>query len=325
MSLDFTNKTVAVTGAGGLLGRAVCAALAAQPCRLLRLARQSLPALSGRATIEDITYDLNADGPWQQALAQADIVLHLAAQTSVYTARTDPAADLRTNVEGTVRVLEAARAGGKVPTVILASTVTIYGLQDKLPVSEDSPDQPISFYCLGKQCAEAYLKRYCAEGWIKGAALRLANLYGPGTVSANDRGVLVRIAQKALAGEDIPVFGSGEYWRDYIALTDAAAAFLRAALAPETVNGGHFILASGQGILLRDAFALVAERAALRTGRASRLVTVPPPDGLSPIEFRNFIGDVSRLRQACGWQPTIALADGIDTILDNLAKDTDRR
>jgi len=320
----FSGQTIAVTGAGGLLGQALCRALADVPCRLLRFARKPLSELpSGQASVEDIAFDLTEGGAWQAALGQADVIFHLAAQISAYAARTDPLNDFGINAGGTLRVLEAARCGGRKPTVVLASTATIFGLAQTMPVDESAPDQPQTFYCLSKQTAENYLKRYSAEGWIKGAALRLANLYGSGALSTGDRGVLVRIAQRAMSGLDVTVYGDGNFFRDYIYVDDAVDAFLRTAHHSDILNGQHLVLASGTGYLLRDVFMMVAQRVEERTGTHAEVVSVAPPGELLPIEFRNFVGGTMRLKETTGWAPSTSLPAGIDKIISEILKASD--
>ena len=120
-----------------------------------------------------------------------DVVFHRAAQTSTYAANRVPRADLDNNVLPMLMMLQAGCERELPPAVIYASTVTICGLPDRLPVDEQFPDVPVTVYDLHKQMAENYLKYHVRVGAAAGAALRLANVYGPGPRSSRaDRGIL---------------------------------------------------------------------------------------------------------------------------------------
>ena len=316
------GKTVLVTGAGGFVGSAVAARLARTRCRLLRVANRPLAPLAAAGAVVDIAGGLQNLADWQAALAGADVIVHLAAQTSVYAAIERPVEDLLTNAGGVAGLARAAASGGKRPHLVIAGTVTEAGLTPKTPVDESFPDQPITFYDLSKLTAERYLRLCIAEGWVTGAALRLANIFGLGSSTAGgDRGVLNKITRMAFDGKEITIFGHGRYLRDFVHVDDVAEAFAGAAAAPERVSGEAFIVASGKGVLLRDAFAIVIDEVAARTGRRVPLRQVEPPAGLSPIEFRDFIGDPAKLRRAIGWRATIDLRCGIRRMVEAYASE----
>lgn len=309
----YRGRCVLITGAGGLVGGAIAHILADVECRLVRLARRPLTPLTGAARVETAVGDITEPGTWQEAAEQADVVFHLAAQTSVYAARQDPAADLRVNAGGLLNVLEAVRRGGRRGHVVMAGTVTQAGLAPRLPVDETLPDQPITFYDHSKLTAEGYLKMYGREGWSSGASLRLSNVYGSGPdTSRADRGVLDKVLARAAAGEPVFVYGDGMWLRDYIHIDDVASAFLHAGAFPQAVDGRHFVIGSGVGLRLKDAFALAIDVAAARTGRRAVLEHQAPPENLSPIEFRNFVADPRAFIQATGWAPRITLRAGLE-------------
>ena len=267
--------------------------------------------------MEDVIGDVRDAGTWKKALDGVDVVFHFAAQTSIYAAAEDPVSDLRTNVEGTLGLLEGIRKAGIRPTVVFAGTVTQAGLTERLPVNESAPDRPITVYDLSKLTAENYLKLYAGQGWLRGASLRLANVYGPGPqASGRDRGVLNKVIRHALEGKEVFVFGDGDYTRDYLFIEDAVNAFLLAGVNPENVNGRHFVIGSGRGIALKDAFALAMKKVAVKTGRKVRVSHKEPPQAMSPIEFRSFVADSSAFTNATGWRPQVDLREGIARTID---------
>jgi nucleoside-diphosphate-sugar epimerase len=161
--------------------------------------------------------------------------------------------------------------------------------------------------------AENYLKYYVRQNIVKGAILRLANVYGPGPKSSrSDRGILNQMIRKALAGEPLTVYGTGDQIRDYVYVEDVALAFLKAACNIESVNGRHFVIGSGKGHTIAQAMSLVAERVALMTGISVPLKHVAPPPSLLPIESRNCVADTGLFSESTGWKANCMLTEGID-------------
>jgi nucleoside-diphosphate-sugar epimerase len=117
--------------------------------------------------------------------------------------------------------------------------------------------------------------------------------------------------RRALAGDVLKIYGRGEFVRDYVYVDDVAHAFVLAAENPEKLGGRHFILGSGEGRTLRAAIESVAEIVSLRTSRPVRIEEVEPPASLSPIETRNFVADITLVRESLGWAPSVSLDEGI--------------
>lgn len=315
----FTGKRILIPGGSGYIAHNLVARLARVECQIVRVRRPGSTAPADpaeQARIEHLEGDLGTREFWERALPGADVVFHLAAQTSVYAADQNPADDWQANVLPMLTMLETCRERGHRPMIVFAGTATQFGLPERTPVDESFPDRPVTIYDWHKLSAETYLEHYVRQGWAQGATLRLANIYGPGPASGKaDRGILNLMMRRALRGEALTLYGTGGLLRDYIYITDAVEAFIAVASHAETVNGRHFILASGEGHTLAQAFQLVAERAVLLTGEHAPVISVEPPAGLSRIEDRNFVGDIARLRVATGWEPRVSLQQGIDLTL----------
>ena len=319
----FTGKRILITGGAGFLASNLVARLSSVDCCVVRITRTDAPATAnvpGRVQCKHLAGDISAREFWEGALPATDFLFHFAAQTSVYTADEHPAADWQANVLPMLSLLEVCREKGHRPIILFSGTVTQFGLPEHLPVDESQPDRPVTIYDHHKIAAEAYLEHYVRQGWARGANLRLANIYGPGPASGKpDRGVLNLMMRRALKGEALPLYGVGHQMRDYLFVTDAVDAFLAAAAHADAVNGRHFVLASGEGHTLAQTFHLVAERAALLTGNQVAVTHVPPPAGLSRIEDRSFVGDISQLSAATGWEPSTKLVAGLDMSLKSFA------
>ncbi|MSQ73427.1 MAG: NAD-dependent epimerase/dehydratase family protein [Betaproteobacteria bacterium] len=316
---SYEGKTVLITGGTGFIGSNIIEILKKIECRIVLLLRTgeaaSMPGCAART--ETVGGDIRDPDAWDHAIRAADIVLHLAGQTSSAVANANPNADFDANVLPMMRLLEACRRKGSCPAVVFAGTVTESGMPLRLPVDEDHPDNPLTVYDQHKLMAENHLKHYAHKKFVLGTTLRLANVYGPGPmVGRSDRGILNRIVRRALAGESIDIHGRGDILRDYLYVEDAAYAFLTAGMCAADLSGRHFVISSGRGHTLAESFGLVAERVALKTGRKVTVRHVDPPQIVSPIENRSFVGDPARFSWATGWLATCPLVDGIDRTIE---------
>jgi UDP-glucose 4-epimerase len=316
------NKTILITGASGYIASNVLQRLITQNCEMVLLSRSKFQtkAVSGSAHEPAfVVGDLRIRKIWEQAFQKKiDIVFHFAAQTSVPEAEADPLADMESNVVPMLHLLETCRSRRISPIVILAGTATEIGLPNTARVDESMPDAPVTIYDLHKLVVENYLKFYIRQGIVRGASLRLCNVYGPGPEpSSSSRGVLNQLIRKALRGEELTLYGKGDNIRDYVFIDDVVEAFLKAADQISRTNGHHFYIGSGRGVSLAEAFRLVADRCGRKTGRPVAVRSVPHPASSSIIEGRNYIADPRRFREATGWASQVTLSDGIDRTIES--------
>lgn len=275
--------------------------------------------IDGKAKFNDVCGDIRHSFDWEALVRNTDIIFHFAAQTSAYVANESPVDDVGINVLPILHILEACRKQKVKPAVLFASTVTVAGLPERIPVDELRPDTPITIYDLHKQMAENYLKYYIKSGNVEGTVLRLSNVYGPGPESSHsDRGILNAMIRRAISGEPLTVYGKGNQVRDYIYVDDVARAFFIAAENIEKINGRHFVIGSGEGHTIAEAMNLVAGRVALKTGIRAEVRHVEPPFPQSPIEARNFVADASAFQEATGWHPRQKIVGGIDLTVEAL-------
>ncbi|NCC36947.1 MAG: NAD-dependent epimerase/dehydratase family protein, partial [Chloroflexia bacterium] len=158
------------------------------------------------------------------AMQGAGIVFHLAALVSVVESVEHPPKAYATNVLGTVHVLEAARRLG-VQRVVQASTCAVYGNTEQLPVSEQTPVQPLSPYASTKLAAEQAGQLYQQLYGLATVALRFFNVYGPGQDPASPYAAVVpRFIAALRAGEQPCIFGDGLQSRDFVFVGDIVQA-----------------------------------------------------------------------------------------------------
>ena len=315
---NLNGKTVAVTGASGYIGSVLVDALVSHSCKVIRVSRVDL---SPKTDIKTIKADVRYTDTWAEIIEQADIVYHLAGNTSVYEAAKNPAESLKSTLLPLNHLIKAAKERQCKPRVVFASTATVYGLTPQLPIAETVEPKPITVYDLHKLFAEQQLALAAQQGVLESVSLRLANVYGPSTSvsSADDRGILNRVTSMALQGKDLTVYGDGNYLRDYIYIDDVVHAFMVAGFK-EDVSGEVFNVATGKSVRVGEAFQMAAKRAANITGTMVNIRHSQWPEGASGIEFRSYISDINYISAALGWRPTITLESGIDFMIDKLVR-----
>ena len=309
-------RTVVITGARGYIGRALAKSLASQG-RALQLVSRSAVAPSyggGDAAIEHVQADLREEESWRALLQGAEAVVHLSSRTDLSAAEADPAGDRDLNVEPVCALVRAAERCGIAVPVIFASSTTIVGDMHVNPVNEETPDHPCSVYDLHKLECENMLGDATRRGVLSACSLRLATVfgYGVGVDSTNpNRGILNAVMRGAAHGEAPTIYGEGKYIRDYIFVGDVVDAFCRALGSDRVCNGSHYVIATGRGYTLAEAFRCVAQEAHRATGREVEVRHVSEPPDLHPIQRRNFVGNSRVFQKLTGWRPRVDLESGI--------------
>jgi UDP-glucose 4-epimerase len=235
-------------------------------------------------------------------LCRFDAIVHLAAQTMVYASLKDPYFDADENLMGTVNILEAARKSG-VKRVVLASTAAVYGdvAQSRLPLVEETPLLPLSFYGFTKLAAEHYLSLYKRNYGLDYVALRFANVYGERQGDKGEGGVISIFAKRIAEGEGITIFGDGEQTRDFIYAGDVAAGIL-AALHTENVNT-EYNLATQTETSLNQLVQLFAQ--------VSGKDCTPRYGEARQGDIRRSMLSNEKAKAGLGWEPKVSLKDGL--------------
>lgn len=302
---------VLVTGGAGFIGSHLAEGILAAGHSVVVIdnestgKRQNVPAVASYfrgdvAKLEDLEI------AFQSGL---DAVCHIAGQVSIIRSFTDPAADLRTNTQGTVNVLQLCLKY-KVPRLIYASSMTNYGQTEVLPIPETHPCEPTSYYGITKYAAERYVQatggRADLDFAFHATSLRMYNVYGSRQALDNPyQGVLGIFIGNLLRKEPITIFGDGEQSRDFIYISDVVRSWVNA-LDNDASFGRVFNIGSGRRLTINQ----VADRVlqAFRQSRSTWEVRYLPG---RPGEQRHVEADIRLAASRIGWRPAISFEDGL--------------
>jgi GDP-4-dehydro-6-deoxy-D-mannose reductase len=247
---------------------------------------------------------LDADA-LRRAVRCADAVVHLAAESSVAGSWEDPLRAWRVNVDGTVNVLDAARAEQPEARVLVASTCEVYGRAERIPTPEDEPVRPASPYAATKAAGELA----CSVSGLDAVVVRPSNHEGPGRDERFAVGSWARqIARLESEGGGSLLVGDLTAERDIVDVRDVCRAYRL--LLDRSVPAGTYNVGSGRTVTMAHVVELLVELAQVPI-RVER-----DESRLRPAEIPRLAGDPARLQAAIGWRPEIPLERTLADTLD---------
>ena len=232
-----------------------------------------------------------------------ETVFHLAAQIDVRVSVARPAYDARTNIEGTINLLEAAREVRAGRFVFASTGGAIYGETDVVPTPEDVAPRPMAGYGQSKFCAEAYLGLYERLHGLSSVALRFGNVYGPRQDPHGEAGVIAIFCGRVLGGGRPTVFGDGRQTRDYIFVGDLVEAILAA--GDSDVRGAVNIGTEEETTVL-DLIDALREAAGLSESEFE-----PEFAEARMGELERSCLAVARAREVLGWESRVDVREGV--------------
>lgn len=237
-----------------------------------------------------------------------DCMFLLAAQMDVRLSVADPMADASRNIVGTLNLLEAARHAPQRPRVIFSSTGgAVYGDASTLPSPEDSPKDPESPYGISKLSVEYYLAYYARTHNLDTVSLRYANVYGPRQDPHGEAGVVAIFCQRLLDSRPLVVYGSGQQTRDYVFVSDVAAANVLASTAklPDVKRLDDRAINIGTGV---ETSVLNLAESLQRASKVSVPIEFAPKrDG----EQQRSCIKIDKSAKILGWKPKVKLEAGL--------------
>jgi len=211
---------VVVTGGAGFIGANLCARLRERRHDAVALDDLSTGSRSNLNGVEAqlVEGSILDAGLLDDVLAGANSVVHLAARPSVPRSIADPMASHLVNATGTMQVLEAVRRidSGHRPSIVVASSSSVYGANPTLPKREDLAARPLSPYAASKLATESYTLAYGHSFGLDVLAFRFFNVFGPLQAAGHAyAAVIPAFVDAALAGRPLPVHGDGTQSRDF--------------------------------------------------------------------------------------------------------------
>ena len=218
----------------------------------------------------------------------------------------DPITDLNVNTGGTIRILEHARK--KDVKVVHASTGSVYGNPQFIPITDDHPVNPISPYGASKMSAEIYCSMYNNEFGVDVTMLRYFNVYGPRQSVNEEMGVIPIFVKRALSKKPLTIFGDGKQTRDFLNVEDVVNANLLAYKSEKGAGKHMNIGGGGYEISILDLANLVMDLCGFNEA--------PIFAGPKPGDIRRLVADSSVARELIGYFPKVSLKDGLISYID---------
>jgi UDP-glucose 4-epimerase len=307
-SLTDRPRQVIVTGGAGFIGSHLVDRLLGDGCRVRvldnlstgRLKNLAHVASDPRLQVEEV--DVSDAERIAPLFKDVEWVFHVAALADIVPSIQKPLVYHRSNVDGTVSVLEAARHAG-VKRFVYAASGSCYGIPDLIPTPESAPIRPQYPYALTKYVGEQYALHWGDVYKLPVVSLRLFNVFGPRSRTSGTYGAVfgVFLAQK-LHNQPLTIVGDGTQTRDFTFVTDVVDAFVTAARSE--VSGEVFNVGSANTYSVNRLAALLG----------GDVVHVPKRPGEPDCTF----ADIGKIQRVLGWKPTMVFERGVQIMLENI-------
>ena len=295
---------VLVTGGTGFVGR--------ETVKLLQRNGYAVTVLDKAEKPEDfqnvkyIRGDLQNAAKCVVACAGQDFVIHLAAKPRIPESFVDPDSYFDDNVTGTKNILTAASAVG-VRKFVYCSSSRIYGNNPPPHKPYHKPD-PLNYYAMTKLFGEHLCKQYKNMFNLDYTILRFFTVYGPEQPGCDDKGLMIaKFARLAKEGKPLTVHGDGELRRDYIHVSDVAAAIVAA--VETRVKSEIFNVGTGHNISVNSVVDILRE-----------FVPDVQVENIDTLKgyAKETLADISKAKKLLGWSPKVSQADGIKEYYKNV-------
>lgn len=234
-----------------------------------------------------------------------DYIFHLAGSTDNYAIiENQPFKDIELNCNTTIALLEACRRYNPQTRIVYGSTFFVNGNQEKLPVDENSPCNPLGLYGATRLAGEHFCHIYNKVFGLNANIARFTNVFGIREQRDNKKKAGFNyLINLALEDRDIPLYNNGEFFRDYIYVSDVVDACR--VIAEKGEKDKVYYVGRGEFVRFRELISMVMEEA-----KGGRIKSIEPPEFHKSVGITNFVCDSSQLRKL-GWEPKVSLTEGI--------------
>lgn len=306
--MDWSKKTVLVTGAGGFIGSHLTEQMVRLGAKTRALVHYNAAGRWGwldsspqKGDIEVVLGDIQDPDCVRQATSGVDVIFHLAALIAIPYSYRAPLSYIRTNIEGTLNVLQAARQHG-ISLVVQTSTSEVYGSALAVPISEDHPLQGQSPYAASKIGSDKLAEAFHLSYGLPVATIRPFNTFGP---RQSARAIIPTIITQALTRSTVRL-GHTQPTRDFNYVADTVAGFVRVAESPQSV-GRVINIGSGREISVGDLAAMIVKL----VGREVSIEVEDQRKRPAQSEVARLCAGNERAQALLGWMPQHSLQDGL--------------
>jgi UDP-glucose 4-epimerase len=304
-----SSRTVLFTGGGGFVAGHVVPLLLEQGYRvrimdnMTRGDRDRIKGWMSQGDVELIEKDVRYGGAVREAMRGCTHVIHFAT-VSINKSVADPHESIDINMTGNHNVFAAAADEG-VRRLVFASSASVYGEPDRLPMHEDDTLHPLTPYCISKRTGEDLLGFYQRQKGLSWIALRFFNVYGPGQkVEAYYTSVINHFVERLVKGEPPVIDGKGEQSMDFVHVADIARSVVLAleseqADVPINIGTGVDTSIAALAKILIDAVG----------------ANVEPVFNPRDVLVSRRAADITRAKEVLGWEPTITVEDGMSDLV----------
>jgi len=285
----------------------------------------------GEKAFDIVVGDVRDADKIKEAAKDAEVIVHLAGQVAVTTSVIDPRDDFESNALGTFNTLEAARASGKKPIFIYASTNKVYGGMEDVELYEEPtrwrykdlvkgcPEtQPLDFhspYGCSKGTGDQYVRDYARMYDLPTVVFRQSCIYGPRQFGIEDQGWVAWFIIAAVMGRAITIYGDGKQVRDILHVDDLMNAYDLAIEKIEIASGQVYNMGGGPN----NVMSIWAEFEPKLIKLLGNSIKVARGDW-RPGDQRVFYADITKAEKALGWKPKISVDEGVQMLFEWVSK-----
>jgi UDP-glucose 4-epimerase len=264
--------------------------------------------------VDFVKADLMDTSAIRKVMQKGDLIFYFACASLPGSPFEKIAANLHQDIEGFVEIIKLAIDKGAEKIVFPSSGGTVYGNPRQIPITEDHPTDPICYYGVTKLTSEKILYMFNRAYGLDYLILRIGNPFGPGQDPRRPQGLIPKVIKRMMEGENLEVYGDGKIVRDYIYIDDVVKAV--SACLSKGLKNDIYNIGSGVGASINEVIKMASEM--LKKEPRIKYLEKRPGDVSANVLSNR------KLKSLIGWEPKIALAEGLQMTHDWLLEQGDK-